>query len=89
MPDMLDKQINITSGARFIRKGRKSPQNQTDSLMSVLMSEEDVGQGLKSESSAIGSLEEVHTQAWSVFLRLWVGENVVSGKLSACVDKGL
>ncbi|KAL6065682.1 hypothetical protein STEG23_028043, partial [Scotinomys teguina] len=30
--------------------------------MSVLMGGEDVDQGLKSESSAIGSLEELHTQ---------------------------
>lgn len=49
--------------------------------MPVPMNEyEDMDQGLKSESSVIGSLEEVHSQAWSAFLRLRVGENVVSGK---------
>lgn len=38
MPDTLNKQLTITPGDGFIRRGRKySPQSQADNLMSVQM----------------------------------------------------
>lgn len=83
MSGMLDKQINITSGAGFIRKGRKSPQNQADSL-----DEDDMGQGLRSGSSVKGGLERL-TLRHGLFPSDSVGENAVSGKLSASAGQGL
>lgn len=57
--------------------------------MSVLMDEEDTGKGLKLGSSAMGSLEEVHTQALSAFLQLWRGRMWSLENCQFVFDKGL